>query len=330
LACWIAEGEAHFSLRTSKDSPKLRPHITLAMSDEDVVARVGQIFGTTYFALSPQKPEWNVLYRTLVRGKRAYEIMRKIYPMMGARRKARFESIFDGYEYVPDQKGERHNLAKLDDQKVREIKHRLANKEFARDIAADYGVTIYTIREISQGKTWTHIKLSETEPALPKVDPLPVDYNSIYWLAGLLEGEGSFLAPMPSSPNAPIISVSMTDEDIIARVAAFFGTKYHRVNPLREGAKHAYTIIVKGSKAHDLMKTLYPLMSSRRQAQIDKALANYTYNPLRTITEETAIEVKRMLIQGSTIADVSRKFGLNYYLVRAIKRGASWKHISVD
>jgi hypothetical protein len=39
------------------------------------------------------------------------------------------------------------------------------------------------------------------------------------WLAGLLEGEGSFMPGPPSNPRMPIICLAMNDEDVMARRA---------------------------------------------------------------------------------------------------------------
>ncbi len=39
------------------------------------------------------------------------------------------------------------------------------------------------------------------------------------WLAGLLEGEGSFLAGPPSARNVPRVALEMTDRDVVARAA---------------------------------------------------------------------------------------------------------------
>ena len=33
----------------------------------------------------------------------------------------------------------------------------------------------------------------------------------LHWLAGLLEGEGTFMTGPPSSPGLPVIAVNMTD-----------------------------------------------------------------------------------------------------------------------
>lgn len=58
---------------------------------------------------------------------------------------------------------------------------------------------------------------------------VPEDENerarlAIIWMAGLLEGEGSFLKPIPSDPRRPIIACRMTDPDVVGRVAMAFGT----------------------------------------------------------------------------------------------------------
>lgn len=55
--------------------------------------------------------------------------------------------------------------------------------------------------------------------------PEDVAEHDRYWLAGLLEGEGSFLKGPPSAPRYPVLSLQMTDEDVVARVAAMLGRK---------------------------------------------------------------------------------------------------------
>lgn len=52
---------------------------------------------------------------------------------------------------------------------------------------------------------------------------LPVD--ELHWLAGLLEGEGSFMAGPPSSPGLPVLAVNMTDHDVMARLGRIFNRK---------------------------------------------------------------------------------------------------------
>lgn len=98
----------------------------------------------------------------------------------------------------------------------------------------------------------------------------------LYWLAGLLEGEGSFMAGAPSTPNAPRISVAMTDRDIIDRVAALFGMTVTIRQPQKDHHKPSYVTCLRGKKAIDLMTELRPFMGKRRQEQIDRAIASWT------------------------------------------------------
>lgn len=47
--------------------------------------------------------------------------------------------------------------------------------------------------------------------------------DDLLWLAGYLEGEGSFTSPTPSAPNRPRIQVAATDEDVVQRTAVLWG-----------------------------------------------------------------------------------------------------------
>jgi hypothetical protein len=49
--------------------------------------------------------------------------------------------------------------------------------------------------------------------AIPAV--ISLTNNQLYWLAGLIEGEGSFIAGTPSHPRRPVVAVTMTDYDIL-------------------------------------------------------------------------------------------------------------------
>lgn len=108
-----------------------------------------------------------------------------------------------------------------------------------------------------------------------------VSETEIAWLAGLLEGEGSF--GMITSHVAgkayryPKIVVNMTDRDVIARVAANFGNSvYVMPRPKnRPTHKQQWRAQVSGSAAAEWMRRLYPWLGSRRRARIDEVLTEY-------------------------------------------------------
>lgn len=96
-----------------------------------------------------------------------------------------------------------------------------------------------------------------------------------YWLAGLLEGEGSFIVGPPSMPHCPQVALSMTDRDVVVPVARLFGRAMWRtVRNVDLGHKPAFVTIVRGASAAELMTALKPVMSGRRSTQIERALAS--------------------------------------------------------
>lgn len=110
--------------------------------------------------------------------------------------------------------------------------------------------------------------------SLPVVSDLDVA-----WLAGLLEGEGTFLMYRNHVGGRvyryPKVAVNMTDEDIIERVAALFGTKVYVMPQYVEGRKQQWRAHATGSNAAAWMRRLYPLLGQRRRARIDEVLAEY-------------------------------------------------------
>lgn len=142
-----------------------------------------------------------------------------------------------------------------------------------------------------------------------------MDDQTLWWLAGLLEGEGSFIAPVPSSPRRPIISLSMTDEDVVARVADLWGVRYHAVGKGRSAAhgwKVAYRVMLRGHPAARLMQELRPLMGKRRQHQIDTALATYQAPVARLLTNEQAWTLARRYWAGErSPTALGREFGVS-------------------
>ena len=89
--------------------------------------------------------------------------------------------------------------------------------------------------------------------------------SAIAWLAGLLEGEGAFTVSGHRQPN---IKVGMTDEDVVRRAADILGSRNvaHRMDS--RGFKDIFITQIAGQRAANWMTVLYPMMGTRRQAQI--------------------------------------------------------------
>lgn len=108
------------------------------------------------------------------------------------------------------------------------------------------------------------------------------------WLAGILEGEGSFSKGPPSKPRMSRIQMQTTDEDVISRVARILGVRYCKIadrtdTGLRQ-TKSAFHVQLRGSRAVAWMRQLRPLMGQRRQQQIDAAIEGYEAGVVRALS----------------------------------------------
>jgi hypothetical protein len=97
------------------------------------------------------------------------------------------------------------------------------------------------------------------------------------WLAGLLEGEGYFGLISSRKKNKTYhyarVGLTMTDRDIVARVAALLDATVTTVKPSGVSRLSQFRVVLVGQRAVTLMRALYPLMDIRRKAQIETVFA---------------------------------------------------------
>jgi hypothetical protein len=116
----------------------------------------------------------------------------------------------------------------------------------------------------------------------------------VYYLAGILEGEGCFdfyrkktkLASGGESISIyPRIQLNMNDRDIIERIVQLTGMgrvlgPYGEKRGDNLNAKGYYAWNIAGTKAADLMRQLHPYMGIRRQGKIEQVLAECRLAPV--------------------------------------------------
>lgn len=178
---------------------------------------------------------------------------------------------------------------------------------------------------VTEGKETSR---SAVTRALGGVSPLShpkIANNDLYWLAGLVEGEGTFLKGSPSNPGSPSIAVQMTDEDIVKRIANLFDVKYHNSKRGPEHHKRVYSVRLTGRRAVAFMQLLKPLMGIRRQVQIDKALNSYNRHPRYKLIESDISSIKDRLTKGETHASIAKSFNIDRSTVTAINAGRIWR-----
>jgi hypothetical protein len=97
--------------------------------------------------------------------------------------------------------------------------------------------------------------------------------KDLYYIAGLLEGEGCF-----GFYGCPSIQITMTDLDTVEKARMILDLK--RVNKIRMQNKGSnrqdqYALNVSGDVAIQWMMTLYSLMSIRRKAKIREIISKW-------------------------------------------------------
>jgi hypothetical protein len=136
-----------------------------------------------------------------------------------------------------------------------------------------------------RGRASRYVPIDPPPPAaIDAVDHLGIPSvgtpQALAWLAGLLEGEGTFEALREREFTYPRISVSMCDEDIVQRVSAILDSKsVWRQEPRQDNWSATYGTALTGARAAEFMAALLHHMGQRRSAEIERALA--LYRPIR-------------------------------------------------
>ena len=122
--------------------------------------------------------------------------------------------------------------------------------------------------------------------------------KDIYWLAGYLEGEGSFMIQgcSGSRPGKMYrIMVVSTDRDIIVRAAGIIGGTINRHNGTQKrwSRKVCYSTAITTKKSIGWMMTLYSLMGDRRKNKIKEVINDWKRYESRFQKKFTVYEEKK-------------------------------------
>lgn len=99
--------------------------------------------------------------------------------------------------------------------------------------------------------------------------------RDVYWLAGLLEGEGTFDLHRGKYPR---IRLGMTDRDVVGRAATLLGGKV-RLSLKPAPAQAMWHVEISGTKATEIMRAILPHMGARRSAKIATILGHASLCP---------------------------------------------------
>lgn len=99
------------------------------------------------------------------------------------------------------------------------------------------------------------------------------DRDDLLWLAGLLEGEGTFDAHRGRYPR---VRLAMTDRDVVGRAASLMDTTI-RLSLKEAPASPTWHAECSGDKAAAIMEAILPFMGTRRSQRIAEVLSTSAY-----------------------------------------------------
>lgn len=147
-----------------------------------------------------------------------------------------------------------------------------------------------------------------------------MDTNTRHWLAGLMEGEGSFLKGPPSKSNSCAMAIEMVDEEVISRVAKIWNKKYsprRRHNPKWNST---FRCMMRGNPAKVAMLELRPLMSVKRKMQIDEAVASCTAIAIRKLDRRLLENLIQRADGGESLRSLAKETGVNWKSITKYRR----------
>lgn len=310
---------------------KKSPQICIQMTDEDVVKRVSVVFGNKYWRVKSSKGHQDT-FKVSLTGSKALSLGSLIIKDLSVRRQQKIK------EWISLCKKERPNTQSTSKYSIDLDVLRNERKYFSlRFLAKKYGISYETVRRLTTSEELYKKPNKKSLSVFFEFRSSLQEVSEINWIAGILEAEGSFMKGPPSSPNRPTISIQMSDQDSVKRVADFFQVSvqsYQRkgLNKNNETFKNIYLASIRGQSAVDFMKKLKPLMGSRRQLQIEEAISSYNPNAKsdylkKMVSDRQKIKgndiqkIKKLIENGNSIRSVAKIYGVAHSTIQsALKR----------
>lgn len=128
-----------------------------------------------------------------------------------------------------------------------------------------------------------HANLGRKISTFARYDYSTLSESELGWVAGMLEGEGSFSIKKDKRKNGfsctPLIQLASTDRDVVERLHKLIPAA-NVCEPRRKtkGGKQVYKWSLSNySAVSDLLICVFPLMGKRRQGKIREVLAHPTF-----------------------------------------------------
>lgn len=148
--------------------------------------------------------------------------------------------------------------------------------------------------------------------------------EELAWIAGWLEGEGSFI----TRGTTCSVTASSTDLDVLERVRSLAGGRVHAITKRQAHWKDAWVWTLSGTPAYELMTRLLPWLGSRRAARAQEVLAQRDAYEAERASKTEALNAKRARMRelratGMTHDQIARELGVHRTSVSHVLRSSA-------
>ena len=237
------------------------------MTDRDVMDRVGAYLKRAVIADRPRKDGYKTPFIVSIKGLDAVRLMVSTRPELGEKRRAQIDHALHDWGIGRD----RWSYAGMSCAVVG-----CGAGAATRDLCDRHFNQWYKAKRRGSTTSFEPRPMSRDDVLRPPVDHAATPDCDLAWLAGLLEGEGTFTRTYSPSGFYPVLSVKMCSRDIVERAAILLGvSRVAQRRPKNPAWSLEYAAKIGGAAAALWMQRLRPLMGERRRAAIDLALDDY-------------------------------------------------------
>jgi len=159
------------------------------------------------------------------------------------------------------------------------------------------------------------------------------------WLAGILEGEGSFIWNNKGGNvyGCPYLRIGMTDEDIVKRVQSMIGGRIRIESARQKGWKDQFRLAISGQPAIEVMKKILPFMGERRSIKISQLIDKWESRPNRKqghrnihakLTSSQVIQIRERYAVGNiSQRALAQEYGVTNGAINFVVHGRTWKDV---
>ena len=168
--------------------------------------------------------------------------------------------------------------------------------------------------------------------SLPSESPIRNDE----WLAGILDGEGWFMAIERTNGRTktlygcPICECQMATLEDMRDIADLMGVEtLSTVPPKKDGWLVQYRAMARGTKALSVMKRIRPYVGKRRGEKIDALFTQFSeWHPRQKLTNDKVMSIYQRAWAGEQGTKLAEEFGISSGNVSDIKNGNQHRKIT--